>query len=59
MQNGHWIEASTRKISALLKNLILGGGFGSVFHREIARDHGIRSTVFSSAWRWHTRATNG
>ena len=30
MQNGHLIEASTLKISAFLKNLICGRGFGSV-----------------------------
>ena len=34
MQNGHLIEASTLKISAFLKNLILGRGFGSVFRHH-------------------------
>lgn len=34
MQNGHLIEASTLKISAFLKNLILGRGFGSVFRHQ-------------------------
>lgn len=37
MQNGHWIEASTLKISALLKNLILGRGLGSVFRHQYPR----------------------
>lgn len=31
MQTGHLIEASALQISALLKNRILGRGFGSVF----------------------------
>lgn len=35
MQNGHLIEASTLKISAFLKNLILGRGFGSVFRHHL------------------------
>lgn len=34
MQNGHLIEASTLKISAFLKNLICGRGFGSVFRHH-------------------------
>lgn len=34
MQNGHLIEASTLKISAFLKNLICGRGFGSVFRQD-------------------------
>src|SRR5690606_31797303 len=34
IQNGHLIEASTLKISAFLKNLICGRGFGSVFHHQ-------------------------
>ena len=42
MQNGHLIEASTLKISAFLKNLILGRGFGSVF-----RHHNVKSQPLS------------
>ena len=38
MQNGHLIEASTLKISAFLKNLILGRGFGSVFHHHYLKN---------------------
>lgn len=34
MQNDHLIEASTLKISAFLKNLILGRGFGSVIRHQ-------------------------
>ena len=42
MQNGHLIEASTLKISAFLKNLILGRGFGSVI-----RHHYLKNQPFS------------
>ena len=38
MQNGHLIEASTLKISAFLKNLILGLGFGSVIHHHYLKN---------------------
>jgi len=31
MQNGHLLQAGALKISALLKNVIHGRGFGSVF----------------------------
>lgn len=34
MQTGHLIEASALKISAFLKNRILGRGFGSVFRHQ-------------------------
>lgn len=42
MQNGHLIEASTLKISAFLKNLICGRGFGSVFRHQYPK-----SPIFS------------
>ena len=46
MQNGHLIEASTLKISAFLKNLICGRGFGSVFRHQIATPNRSRLGVF-------------
>lgn len=37
MQNGHLIQAGTLKISAFLKNLMLGRGFGSVFRHQYSK----------------------
>ena len=50
MQNGHLIEASTLKISAFLKNLICGRGFGSVFRHQFQKPE-LVSGFFTSARR--------
>src|SRR5690606_19469071 len=46
MQNGHLIEASTLKISAFLKNLILGRGFGSVIHHQVTKSQPLSVGIF-------------
>ena len=46
MQKGRLIEASTLKISALLKNLILGRGFSSVFHHQYPKSHPLSVGIF-------------
>ena len=58
MQNGHLIEASTLKISAFLKNLILGRGFGSVFRHQNSKNQPLSVGFFSSVpqcWRGFAR----
>lgn len=46
MQNGRLMEASTLKISAFLKNLILGRGFGSVFRHQYSNPNHSRLGFF-------------
>lgn len=46
MQTGHLIEASALKISAFLKNRILGRGFGSVFRHQYPKANRSRLAFF-------------